>query len=219
MSATQLPDTSAPPLRPSVGRTLRLAWRVVYVRLRFLAVLAVAFLVVGQWHVLRNYWDRLTRPAGEAHGGQAVSLDTEYWCPMCPGVVSDWPSKCPVCNMALVRRKKGEAVPLPDGVVARMQLSPYRIQLAGIRTTPVEYRPLAHELTLAGFVEPSDASPGDRIDPTRQFVRAEVFEKDISFVTPGQGVEVESEAFPGKTFPGRVRQLAPALAPETRTLR
>src|SRR5262249_49931630 len=111
------------------------------------------------------------------------------------------------------------AVPLPDGVVARMQLSPYRIQLAGIRTTPVEYRPLAHELTLPGFVEPSDASPGDRIDPTRQFVRAEVFEKDVSFVTPGQGVEVESEAFPGKPFPGRVRQLAPALTPETRTLR
>ena len=66
----------------------------------------------------------------------AVSADTEYFCPMDPGVVSDWPGRCGICNMALVRRKRGEAVALPDGVVARMQLSPYRIQLAGIQTAP-----------------------------------------------------------------------------------
>src|SRR5262249_25530290 len=172
----------------------------------------------GRWDVLRNYWDKYTRTT-YAKSPQAISPDMEYFCPMCPGVVSDWPSKCPVCNMALVRRKKGEAVPLPDGVVARMQLSPYRIQLAGIRTTPVEYRPLAHELTLAGFVEASRSSRGEPSDPNRLSVRVEVFEKDVSFVTPGQSMDVESEAFPGKTFPGRVRQLAPALTPETRTLR
>ncbi len=55
---------------------------------------------------------------------------------MDPGIVSDWPGKCGICNMALVRRKRGEAVALPDGVIARMQLSPYRIQLAGIQTSP-----------------------------------------------------------------------------------
>ena len=44
--------------------------------------------------------------------------------------------------MTLVRRQKGEMTPLPDGVVARVQLSPYRIQLAGIRTSTVEYRRL-----------------------------------------------------------------------------
>jgi Cu(I)/Ag(I) efflux system membrane fusion protein len=201
----------APRPRTAPGRrlwdTLLLAGKMLLVRLRFLLLLLAVLLLAAYWPLVRNHWDKLTRPA--AFLESPVSLDTEYWCPMCPGVVSDWPSKCPVCNMALVRRKKGEAVPLPDGVVARMQLSPYRIQLAGIRTTPVEYRPLAHELTLAGFVEQSDAS----------LVRAEVFEKDVSFVTPGQTVEIESTAFPGKTFPGRVRQLAAALTPETRTLR
>ena len=41
---------------------------------------------------------------------------------------------------------------LPDGVVARMQLSPYRIQLAGIQTAPAEFRPLARELESSGVV-------------------------------------------------------------------
>ena len=63
-------------------------------------------------------------------GQMTVSNDTEFFCSMDPGVVSEWPAVCPVCNMDLVRRKKGEAVVLPEGVVARMQFSPYRIQLA-----------------------------------------------------------------------------------------
>src|SRR5689334_18694538 len=73
--------------------------RLVQVRLRFLAVLVAAFAVVGNWDLLRHYWDKLTwTPTSAAEG---VSGETEYWCPMCPGVVSEWPGKCGVCNMAL----------------------------------------------------------------------------------------------------------------------
>ncbi len=60
--------------------------------------------------------------------------------------------RCGICNMALVRRKRGEAVALPDGVVARMQLSPYRIQLAGIQTAPATFRPLVREFESSGVV-------------------------------------------------------------------
>ena len=49
--------------------------------------------------------------------------------------------KCPICGMPLSIRKKGEAAPLPAGITGRVQLSPERIQLAGIKTVPVEYRP------------------------------------------------------------------------------
>jgi multidrug efflux pump subunit AcrA (membrane-fusion protein) len=143
----------APPPLPRASRPGLLALRVVLVRLRLLAVPAVAFAIVLSWPMLRNYWDKLTRPGGNLADSGAVSVDTEYFCPMCPGVVSDWPAKCPVCNMALVRRRRGEAVPLPDGVVARMQLSPYRIQLAGIQTSAVGYRPLVQEVTVTGFVD------------------------------------------------------------------
>jgi hypothetical protein len=71
---------------------------------------------------------------------------------MDPGVVSDWPGRCGICNMALVRRKRGEALALPDGVIARMQLSPYRIQLAGIQTTPATFQPLEREFESSGLV-------------------------------------------------------------------
>ena len=143
----------------SIAQRFRLAVRVVQVRLRFVAVLVAAFLVVGLWGNLRNVWDTVAHRLTGAHVGQhAVSGDTEYWCPMDPGVVSDWPAICPVCNMDLVRRRKGEAVVLPEGLVARMQFSPYRIQLAGIRTSVVKRQSLAREIVLAGRLAAIPAS-------------------------------------------------------------
>ncbi|HEY2252526.1 MAG TPA: heavy metal-binding domain-containing protein, partial [Planctomycetaceae bacterium] len=144
----------------------------VQVRLRFVVVLGVAFLVVGMWGNLRNVWDTWRHRLGGSHAGQqAVSIDTEYFCPMCPGVISDWPAICPVCSMDLVRRKKGEAALLPEGVVARMQLSPYRIQLAGIATAVVDSRPLARDVTVAGrlvelAMESSTGHRGSDLSPT-----------------------------------------------------
>jgi membrane fusion protein, copper/silver efflux system len=149
--ASSLPGPGAPP--SGARRVLPWVWRLVSVRLRFLIVLALGFVVVAEWEVLRNYWDKVTQGALHVDPGlQSVSADTEYFCPMDPGVVSDWPGKCGVCNMGLVRRKRGDATLLPDGVVARMQFSPYRIQLAGIRTTPVGYRKLVQEVEGAGKV-------------------------------------------------------------------
>jgi hypothetical protein len=172
---------------------------VLLVRLRFFLVLLVVLLLVGYWHVLGDYWDRLTG-SGSA-SDKPISFDTEYWCPMCPGVVSDWPGKCPVCNMSLVRRKKGEAVPLPDGVLARMQFSPYRVQLAGIRTATVEYRPLRREVVLVGAVESS--APASIVA-----IHAEVFSADLPFVREGQAVEIKADSLPGHVpFQGRISRI------------
>lgn len=180
------PDAPPTPSRwPSLGLILRAA----QVRLRFVVVLAVSFLVVGRWDAIRDRWDRLTRPArGVDPSANAVSTDTEYFCPMDPGVVSDWPGKCGACNMALVRRKKGDATPLPSGVVARMQLSPYRVQLAGIRTAPVGYQPLAREVVLVGTV--SGGSGSTRI------IEADVFDRDLPLLAPGLPAEVAVDGSP-----------------------
>src|SRR5262249_7010461 len=117
---------------------------------RFLVALAAAFLVVGRWDVLRTYWDRWTAPAAREAAMGAVSADTEYFCPMEPSVVSDWPAKCPICHMALVRREIGDMAPLPSAVTASVQLSPGRIRLAGVRTAPVQYEALARSIRLVG---------------------------------------------------------------------
>jgi hypothetical protein len=164
-------------------------------------VLVIAAIVVGRWEVIRNYWDRITRGvSSESIALRAISSDTEYFCPMDPGIVSDWPSKCGICNMALVRRKRGEAVALPNGVVARMQLSPYRIVLAGIRTTPAAFRPLLRELQSSGVVtrERDVAS-----------VLLELAARQASWVSEGQAAEISILDRPGsESLGGRVRSVA-----------
>ena len=186
--------------RPPARRPIALALRIAYVRLRFPAILAVAFLVVGRWDAMRDGLDRLMKMAPR-QGQGAVSEDTEYFCPMDPGVLGDWPDKCPICNMTLVRRRKGDAAPLPEGVVARMQASPYRIQLAGIRTATVEYRPLAREVEAVGTLEGQA--------PTFQFV-AVVAEADAALIPTGTAAEVACDALPGRgPFPGKVVELKP----------
>ena len=182
MSSKLLPTTRASSNRPS----LLLALRVAGVRLRFPLILLAAFLIVGRWDVLRNYWDAITRASTGSRPNPAVSSDTEYFCPMDPGIVSIWPAKCAICNMSLVRRKKGDAAPLPDGVVARMQISPYRVQLAGIRTAPVSYRALERVVETSGTVR-------DRTDN-----RVSMILHDHDSIPPGSPVELIVEDAPGR---------------------
>jgi Cu(I)/Ag(I) efflux system membrane fusion protein len=171
--------------------------RITIVRVRFIIVLLGVLFLVDFWHQLRDYRDRMLRDSHTPDQG-AISTDTEYWCPMCPGVVSDWPSKCPICNMTLVRRLKGEHVPLPDGVLARMQFSPYRIQLAGIRTAAVEYRLLRREVVLVGQVQRS--TPGTTVE-----VGAEAFASDLPFLKAGLSIAASIDGLTGHLpFRGRI---------------
>ncbi len=183
MTPELAPTTEMPPESPTrlkrAAHAVRFVVRTLEVRLRFIGVLVIVFVVASQWDTLRNHWDRMTDQLVTNRGSnQAMSSDTEYFCPMDPGVVSMEPAKCDICNMALVRRKMGDMAPLPSGVLARMQLSPYRVQLAGIQTAPVDYRPTAREVTLTGIVRDDG------------LVQCRVFEHDRPFVVIGQAADV-----------------------------
>lgn len=122
-------------------------------RLRFIGILLVIGIVITQWDTLVAYYDKWTRPAEAARVGGS---DLEYFCPMHPSVVRDNPKeKCPICFMPLSKRKKGASTveALPPGVVNRVQLTPYRVVLAGVQTWPVDYVPLSKEITAVGYVE------------------------------------------------------------------
>jgi Cu(I)/Ag(I) efflux system membrane fusion protein len=122
-------------------------------RLRFLAILLAIGLVIVKWETLMKYYDRWTRPAAAA---ETASADTEYFCPMHPAVVRETAKeKCPICFMPLSKRKKGDTggEALPPGIAWRVQLSPYRMVLAGVRTSRVEHVPLHKDLVTVGFVE------------------------------------------------------------------
>lgn len=121
-------------------------------RLRFVAVLLAIGLVITQWDTLLAYYDRWTRPAGV----DLVSGAFEYFCPMHPTVIrATNKEKCPICFMPLSKRKKGERSDevLPAGVVSRVQLTPYRVLLAGIQTYEVDYQPLTKRISAVGYVE------------------------------------------------------------------
>ena len=127
----------------------RLVVKVVELRLRFIALMVATGLVFAYWDTLWNYYDKWTRPAGEQ---VAAASEIEYYCPMHPSVVRDTPGNCPICGMPLSKRKKGQKEELPEGVVSRVQLAPFRIAQAGIRTTEASYAPLSDSLTTVGFV-------------------------------------------------------------------
>jgi Cu(I)/Ag(I) efflux system membrane fusion protein len=122
-------------------------------RLRFIGILLVIGVVITQWDTLTAYYDRWTKPANAA---ESVESGNEYFCPMHPSIVRDnGKEKCPICFMPLSKRKKGsgQADALPAGVVNRVQLSPYRMVLAGVQTWPVDYQPLTKEITAVGYIE------------------------------------------------------------------
>jgi RND family efflux transporter MFP subunit len=121
-------------------------------RLRFLLILGAIGVLIVKWDDLVARYEKYARPAA---GFDASDLEYEYFCPMHPTVVRDTrKQKCPICFMDLSKRKKGgPPEPLPAGIVARVQLTPYRVILAGVQTAPVEYQTLQREITTVGTIE------------------------------------------------------------------
>jgi membrane fusion protein, copper/silver efflux system len=134
----------------------KLVVKVVEVRLRFIAILLVTALVIGYWDTITNYWDKWTR-TGPAQISK-MAKDEEFYCPMHPQVVRDdfdpngEVPHCPICGMPLSLRKKGLPTVLPPGVTSRVQLSPDRVQLAGIETVEIGYQPLVKQIKTVGNV-------------------------------------------------------------------
>jgi Cu(I)/Ag(I) efflux system membrane fusion protein len=128
----------------------KLIIKVIEVRLRFIAVLVATGLVIGSWDSIKNHWDRWTR-ATRAPAGTADAAD-EFYCPMHPSVVRPAPASCPICGMPLARRPKATGTPAAHGP-ERVQLSPERIQLAGLKTEPVSFRRLEQVIETSGSVQ------------------------------------------------------------------
>jgi membrane fusion protein, copper/silver efflux system len=159
MSADPISPTP-PPSDPAVPENHGFwhnAWQVLktlQARLRFFFLLAIIGIVVGSWTTISAYWEKWTRPLlGQE---QEAESDVEYFCPMHPYIIRDNPKeKCPICHMDLAKRKKAsvQLAALPPGTVSRVQLTPYRVLLAGVQTTKVEYLPLSKEIVTVGTVE------------------------------------------------------------------
>jgi Cu(I)/Ag(I) efflux system membrane fusion protein len=146
-AAPELVRADGPPL--TRWQKFRLVVKVIELRLRFIALMTITGLVFAYWDTLWNYYDKWMRPAAEQH---VVAAGIEYYCPMHPQIVQNEPGICPICGMPLAKRKKGEKETLPEGVLSRVQLAPFRMVQAGVKTAEVSYAPLTQTITTVGSV-------------------------------------------------------------------
>ncbi|MEO6807974.1 MAG: efflux RND transporter periplasmic adaptor subunit, partial [Isosphaeraceae bacterium] len=140
------PDPGTPLTR---WQKFRLVVKVVELRLRFVALMAITGLTFAYWDTLWNHYDKWMRPTSDHH---VSASGIEYYCPMHPTVVQGEPGKCPICGMPLGKRKKGEQAALPKGVISRVQLAPFRMTQARVKTAEVGYAPMAQTLITVGYV-------------------------------------------------------------------
>ncbi|HVP12659.1 MAG TPA: efflux RND transporter periplasmic adaptor subunit [Phycisphaerae bacterium] len=143
------PETQPP--NPAAGPSkFWMAVRILNVRLRFIFLMVLVGVVASQWDNLMNHWERWRRPQ---HATATAAEEIEFFCPMHPSVVRDAPGNCPICGMPLSKRPKtGERV-LPPGVLGQVELSPLKVAMGRIGTSPVEYRLLAREVRTVGTVD------------------------------------------------------------------
>src|SRR5690242_15909061 len=129
-------NATEPHAQPVAWRTFA---RILRLRLRFVAVIAVTGLAFAYGDQLIGFVQKWARPspARVAHATQF-----EYFCPMHPTVVRNEPAGCPSCGMPLARRVRGRMPETQAGGPARVQLSPERMVQAGIRTVEVEFAPM-----------------------------------------------------------------------------
>jgi Cu(I)/Ag(I) efflux system membrane fusion protein len=81
---------------------------------------------------------------------------------------------------------------------------------------------------VSGYVVALSVVQGDRVDPDRELFEvadlsrvwaiADVYERDLARVRPGQAASLRLDAYPGKRFEGRIQYVYPRLDMETRTL-
>lgn len=109
-----------------------------------LALLAVAAMVL---------YPKLFSSTPTEHAAHAKEY---YTCPMHPSVISDKPGACPVCNMALVKKKEVLDAPSNRDLMTALEavrLSSTQRVMANVATTTITRRALQQVLNAVGVVE------------------------------------------------------------------
>jgi cobalt-zinc-cadmium efflux system membrane fusion protein len=111
---------------------------------------------------------------------------------------------------------------------ARSELKAARTALALFKSSPNGSASVPVRAPMAGVVQSRDVAPGETIAADAPLmtlvnlqtvaVEAAIYEKDFARVRIGAPVTATVDAFPGRTFNGRITFLGSQLDPETRTL-
>ncbi|MEI8372938.1 MAG: efflux RND transporter periplasmic adaptor subunit [Planctomycetota bacterium] len=162
---------------------------VIMKRIRFIAILAGVGLFIVQWDNVKSHWDRWTHPRATAN--RELPSGEEFFCSMDPQVVrtsyernGDVPG-CPICGMPLSIRSTGQKEELPAGITALVQLSPDRIQMAGIKTVVIGYRPVARQTKTVGYVTYDESGLSRIVSRVDGYVEKLYVDKTFTLVHKG----------------------------------
>jgi Cu(I)/Ag(I) efflux system membrane fusion protein len=85
------------------------------------------------------------------------------------------------------------------------------------------YAPIGGVVIAKDILEGMYVDTGTRLytvaDLSQVWVKLDAYESDLAWLRYGQDVEFEVEAYPGRTFRGRIALIAPVLDPMTRTVK
>ncbi len=115
---------------------------------------------------------------------------------------------------------------------ARQRLEQWEVPASEIQKLEATGRPIT-DLTfnspVSGYVTERNALPNMYVQPETKlytvadlssvWVYAQVFQDDLGKIKPGDPATVTVDAYPGRTFPGRVSQVLPQVDMNTRTAR
>jgi Cu(I)/Ag(I) efflux system membrane fusion protein len=167
----------------------RLVGLVILKRVRFFAILAGVGLFIGYWDTVKSHWDRWTHPRATAN--RELPPGEEFYCSMDPQVIrttyepnGDVPG-CPICGMPLTIRAKGQKEELPAGITGRVRLSPERVQMAGIKTVAVGYRPMARQTRTVGYVTYDESGLSRIVSRVDGYVEKLYVDKNYAIVHKG----------------------------------
>jgi Cu(I)/Ag(I) efflux system membrane fusion protein len=97
-------------------------------------------------------------PTNEDHAHATTEEEATVWtCSMHPQIQLPQPGQCPICGMDLIPASQGG----DEGGPWELSLSPHAKKLAGIETTPVQKRSIAHEIRMVGKVDYDEKRVGD----------------------------------------------------------
>lgn len=115
-------------------------------------IVALAIAIPATWFVARNRSDTTNAASTTArnNGGERKLL--YYQSAMHPWIKSDKPGRCTICGMELTPVYEGDAgMDASGGDVVSLTQS--MIQVVNVETAPVERRPIAKTLSVAGMID------------------------------------------------------------------
>lgn len=102
-------------------------------------------------------------------------------------------------------------------------------EISKLETTGKEINDLTFNAPASGYITEKNVLPNMYVQPDTKlytvadlstvWVNAQVFQPDIGKIKPGDAAQITVDAYPGKTFSGRVDQILPQVDATTRTVR